>query len=717
MRINEAFIVDFLRYKAGRPLKIKEMAKEIGIPGSEYSSFRNKVKELIDAGKLVRLRHGKVGVPSELNLILGNVTVSKSGYGTITTESGEPVVITPNKMFTAFDGDRVMVRVGTGPDDELHGTIIKVIRRAEKNIVGIFRHGPHFSTVVPDDKKFRRDVYIPNRLTKKATDGQRVIARITHWDDPYRNPEGEITEVIGRPGDPGVDLKTVIKSHGLPERFPKKVNDDAAKASEYLTPAEIKSRRDFTKEIICTIDPADAKDFDDAISVVKTQKGYRLGVYIADVSFFVREGSEVDKEAFNRGNSVYLPGKVIPMLPEKLSNDLCSLKPNRRRLVFAVVMDISPKGKPLDWRIVKGVINSRARLTYEEVQKFFDTGVQSSRIKRVAGCLTTARELAKILQKNRMAEGSLDFDLPEAKIVLNKRGEIVEIGNRIRLESHRLIEEFMLMANKVVALHVFRLGQKLLYRVHDRPDLEKLEAFSTLMTSLGYSFPVSGNMKPLQFARFLQKVKGKPEEEFVNELMLRSMKKAVYQPQNIGHFGLAFKHYTHFTSPIRRYPDLLVHRLLKMLDKKRYPDKIAKRLDSILTNVGKHCSETERIAETAEREAVRIKQVAYMASRIGQQYHGVISGLLNFGFFVRINDIGIEGMVRLSSLDDDYYKFDEKRFRLTGRRTGRIFKMGDPVDIGILAVDTIKNQIDLYLVEPKSKSDKKRPVKRKRKRR
>jgi len=715
MRINESFIIDFLRYKAGRPLKIKEMAKEIGISNQDYSSFRIKVKALVEAGKLVRLKRGKIGVPSELNLVVANIKVNKGGFGTITTESGEPVVITPPKMLTALDGDRVMVRVGSNPDEELYGVVIKIIKRADRSIVGIFRRGPHFSTVIPDDKKFRRDIYIPNRLTKKAAEGQRVLARITYWDDPYRNPEGEVLQVIGLPGESGVDLLTVIKSHELPEKFPRKVDEEAEKAAEYFNQKEIRSRRDFTRDVVCTIDPEDAKDFDDAISVVKTKNGYRLGVYIADVSHYVRDGSLIDKEAFTRGNSIYLPGMVIPMLPEKLSNDLCSLRPNRRRLVYAVIINFSPKGKMLDWEIVEGVINSKARLSYEEVQKFFDNGAQNNKIKRVAENLKTARELASILQKNRMSNGSLDFDLPEAKIVLNKKGEIIELGSRVRLESHRLVEEFMLAANRAVGLHVFRLGQKFLYRVHDKPDLEKLKAFSELVSSLGYSFPVSEHLRPIQFSRFLQKVKGKPEEEFVNELMLRSMKKAVYQPKNIGHFGLAFTHYTHFTSPIRRYPDLIVHRLLKNLVNGRYPDKLSKRLDSILTHVGHHCSETERAAETAEREAIRIKQVAFMADRLGQQYHGVISGILNFGFFVRLDDIGVEGMVRLSSLDDDYYNFDERRFRLIGRKTGRVFKMGDSVEVGILAADTIKNRIDLYLINTEGTSG--RSKKRKRRKR
>ena len=349
--------------------------------------------------------------------------------------------------------------------------------------------------------------------------------------------------------------------------------------------------------------------------------------------------------------------------------------------------------------ITDGVIKSKARLTYEQVQTFFDTGKVTPRLKAVAENLTLARWLARILTKRRMNSGSLDFDLPEARIVMDKDGKVVEIGKRVRSEANRLVEEFMLAANKAIALDVSRKGFKFLYRVHDRPDMEKLEAFSYMVTRLGYKFPVSKEIKPVQFSRFLEQIKGQPEEEMLNELMLRSMKKAVYQQKNIGHFGLAFKHYTHFTSPIRRYPDLMVHRLLKILAKGRYPVELDNRLDTILGNVGRHCSETERLAEAAEREAVKIKQVEYMSAHVGEEYTGVISGVLSFGFFVRLDGVGAEGMIRLSTLDDDYYQYEEKNYRLVGRRTGRIFQLGDPIKVGVLKVDVIKNEIDLFLVE------------------
>ncbi|SYZ74290.1 Ribonuclease R [Candidatus Zixiibacteriota bacterium] len=703
MHINAAYIIDFLAYKAGRPLKLKELAKELGIAEKDYSSFRSTVKQLLAEGRLVKLRRSRLGVPSELNLVVGRITISKGGSGIVLSDSGQQIVIAPTHTLTALDGDKVMVRVSGEVEGEIHGKVIKVLERAERNIVGIFRSGEHFDFIVPDNKKIHRDIHIAPGLSKKARDGERVIAKITQWDDPYRIPDGEIVEKIGMPGDPGTDLLTVIKSFNLPEEFPRRVSDEAMQAAEYFTPEELNRRRDFTGESIYTIDPVDARDHDDAIAVEKTGRGYRLGVHIADVSFFVRENTILDKEAFERGNSIYLPGMVIPMLPEKLSNDLCSLKPHRKRLVYSTIMNFDDNGKMNDYEIVEGIICSKAKLNYEQVQNFFDTGRADEAIGKVADGLEPARELARILFKRRMAEGSLDFDLPEAIISVDEKGEITSISNRVRLESHRLIEEFMLAANRAVALHVFRLGQKFLYRVHDKPDKEKVEAFSYLVSTLGYHFPASDNMKPIQFARFLERLKGKPEEEFLNELMLRSMKKAVYQPQNIGHFGLAFSHYTHFTSPIRRYPDLMVHRLLKKLKHGRYSDKLNKQLATVLVNVGRHCSETERTAEAAEREAIKIKQVAYMAKRIGQEYQGVISGILNFGFFVRLGDTGAEGMVRLSTLDDDYYKHDEKHFRLVGRRTGRTFRLGDPVLVGIQSVDKIRNEINLFLIESTGK--------------
>lgn len=702
MKINEAFIIDFLTYKAGRPLKPKELATELSVSGADYRRLRDLIKTMTDEGKLVRLKRGRIGIPSEMNLVVGTIAVSRTGFGTVFNEQGEPIVIPPEKIKTALDGDKVMIRVETDEAEEFYGKVIRIVERAEQRLVGTFFKGKGFNYVIPDNKKFRRDIYIPNRFTKKSRDGERVLVRMTSWDETSRNPEGEVLEKIGLLGEPGTDLLTVIKKYELPEEFPPEVIAQADKADDLFKPNEIKRRRNFTRETTYTIDPADAKDHDDAISVKKTGDGFQLQVHIADVSFFVRENTALDKEAFKRATSVYLPGKVIPMLPEKISNDLCSLNPNRRRLVYSVVINYNRKGKILDWEIVEGVIKSQAKLAYEEVQEYFDKGKKTPRVKRVSENLDSARELAQILHKNRMNDGSLDFDLPESIITLNKKGEIVEVTNKIRLEAHRLIEEFMLAANRVVALHVFRLAQKFLYRVHDKPDIEKLEAFSYLVSTLGYKFPVSPNMRPIHFARFLEKLKDKPEEEFLNELMLRSMKKAVYQPKNIGHFGLAFSHYTHFTSPIRRYPDLTVHRLLKKLVNGKYPVELNKRLDAILNNIGRHCSETERIAESAEREAVKIKQVAYMSKKIGDEYEGVISGILNFGFFVRLNNIGAEGMVRLSTLDDDYYSFDEKRFRLVGKRTGRIFRLGDSVKVGVMRVNEIKNEIDFHLIEPRA---------------
>jgi ribonuclease R len=635
--------------------------------------------------------------------VVGTVSINRAGTGFLMREGHDvDIMIPPQLLGTSLDGDKVMARLGGNVGGRETATVIKVMERAPRNIVGVFTVARSFSYVVPDNPKIHRDIYVSPDRTKGARDGEKVVAKLVVWDDPYLNPEGEVVELIGFPGDPGVDLLTVIKGFDLPEEFPASVIEEAERAAGALT-SLVKGRKDLTQECIYTIDPLDAKDHDDAVSIERSSKGYRLGVHIADVSAFVTEGSELDKEAFKRGNSIYLPGMVIPMLPEALSSDVCSLREDRARLAHTVFIDFDAKGKMLEWEFHDTVICSKAKLTYEEVQSFFDTGVAPSKMESVTASLTMARELAKILSERRFAEGSLDFDLPEAKIVMNEKGEVLELGNRVRLESHRLVEEFMLVANRAVALELFRASKPCLYRVHDKPDKDKLEAFSLMMRRLGQSFPVSDEMRPVQFSRFLESIKGNAEADFINELLLRSMKKAVYQRENIGHFGLAFTHYAHFTSPIRRYPDLMIHRLLRRLHGGTFTAGYAKEVRDEIDMVGTHCSETERKAESAERQAIKIKQVSFMASHLGEEYGGVISGVTSYGFFVRLDNLGAEGLVRFSTIDDDYYFFDEANYRITGRKTGVTYRLGDPIRVGILKVNTVRAEIDLFIPKTKEK--------------
>ncbi|MEW5794904.1 MAG: ribonuclease R [Candidatus Zixiibacteriota bacterium] len=702
MPLNKKTILDFIRAQADRPMKIKEIATAMRVPQTDYQALRRGVKQLIDSGELINLKRGRVGVPDQLGVIVGTMSITRKGIGFLMREGVEPdILIQSWDLHTALDGDQAMVRLKGKVEGREAGSVIRIVKRADRNIVGVFHSERKFAWVTPDNPRIHRDIYIPIDATDGAQNGEKVVAKLTLWDDPHLNPEGRIVERIGFPNDPGVDMLTIVKSYGFPESFPAEVMDEAERAAAKLAEDSQSHRLDLSHECIYTIDPFDAKDHDDAVGVEETAYGYRLGVHIADVSYYVEAGSALDVEAFNRGNSVYLPGMVIPMLPEVLSNDICSLKPHRKRLAHSVFIDFDRQGRMHKWQLADTIINSKAKLSYEEVQDLFDGKPVASHVATVADNLLLARRLAQLLSKQRFAEGSLDFDLPEAKIILGKDGEVIELGSRVRLESHRLVEEFMLAANKAVALEVFRKAQPFLYRVHDKPDLEKLEAFSYMMERLGYKFPVSKTMRPIQFSRFLDSVKDAPEVDLINELLLRSMAKAVYQRENIGHFGLAFSHYTHFTSPIRRYPDLLVHRLLRKLKGKRYPVAFARRVESVIDNVGKHCSETERMAEAAEREAVRVKQVAYMAAHLGDEYTGVISGVMPFGFFVRLDRLGVEGLVRVSSIDDDFYRYDEQNFRIVGTRTKRIYRLGDAVKVGVMKVDRTRNEIDLFLIRPK----------------
>lgn len=720
MAYNKEQILELIRRKANHPMKLKEIGKELGITAGGYASFRNVVKELVAEGRMVKLKRGRFGLASEMNVEVGIISVTRSGLGFLIREDDEDLLIPSTQMHTALDGDKVMVRQTGRSGGRDTGAVIDIVERAARNIVGIFKKGSHFCFVVPDNPRVHRDIYIRPDSVADARDGDKVVCRLLVWDDPYLNPEGEIVERLGRPGAPGVDLKTVMRMFELPETFPAEVLNEAEKAAAKSFSSEYDRRIDATNECIYTIDPADAKDHDDAVTVTKLDKGYRLGVHIADVSFYVDEGGPLDKEALLRGNSVYLPGMVVPMLPEVLSNNVCSLQVNKVRLAQSAIIDFDLRGKMIKWKVQDSVIRSKAKLSYEQVQAFFDGDSKSIRSKAVRQNLTVARELAELISNRRFAEGSLDFDLPESLLVLNDDGEVIEIGSKVRLESHRLVEEFMLAANRAIALEFFRASQPTLYRVHDKPDLEKLNEFSSLMDKLGYRFPVSKEMKPTQFARFLERIKDVPEADFINELMLRSMQKAVYQGENIGHFGLAFAHYAHFTSPIRRYPDLLVHRLLRARKNGRYPAAMARKVGSIINRVGRHCSDTERNAEAAERKAIKLKQVAYMSNRLGDEFDGIISGVTNYGFYVRLLKLGVEGMIRVSAIDDDYYHFDEKQYRLVGRRSGRAYRLGDKIVVRVAKVDKLAAEIDFEIAHPSQtkkktrKVTKRKPIKRKR---
>ncbi|MDP3024569.1 MAG: ribonuclease R [candidate division Zixibacteria bacterium] len=703
MPIDKARILNFMAEKAYRPLKIRELAKGMKIPEEHYRAFRRTVRSMLQEGSIVKIKKNRLGLPEKLNLVVGKLTLNKSGFGFVQAEDGkEEVYINKDDVGTAWNGDKVVVRIyGRQTGKSREGTIIKILERANQIVVGTFKRGKHFFFVQPDDKRFTRDIYIPE--PGKAEEGQKVVVSLEEWQDKYLNPEGKIQEVLGYPDDPGVDILTLIREYQLPVEFPGEIDREAEKLSQRIPELEYRTRVDFRDNICFTIDPWDAKDHDDAVSLEKLENGnYLLGVHIADVSYYVKENTRLDKEAFSRGNSIYLADRVIPMLPEKLSNQICSLRPKEEKLTYSCLVEIDPKGKVIKYRIVKSLIQSRAKLNYDEVQAFFDTGKSNKNLSGVEQTLKEMLKLSQILHQKRIAKGSLDFDLPEAKVLVGKDGRVLDIFKQERLESHRLIEEFMLLANQCVAKYASLLRVPFLYRVHDQPDKEKIENFAEFISTLGYKFPVEkkeGTMSPKRIQRFLKSAEGTPQEELINELLLRSLKKACYQPENIGHFGLAFSHYTHFTSPIRRYPDLLIHRLLKELEEtKNYIPERRAYLQEKLPFIGKFTSDRERLADEVEQESIKLKQIEYLKDRLGEHFSGIISGILPFGFFVRLDDLLAEGLVRLSSMEDDYYRYDEKNKRLVGRHSRKIYNLGERVKVQLIRVNKEEREIDFNLI-------------------
>lgn len=706
MPIDKVKILNFMAEKAYRPLKIRELAKGMKIPEEHYRAFRRTVRSMLLEGSIVKIRKNRLGLPEKLNLVVGKLALNKSGFGFVQSEDGkEEVYINKDDVGTAWNGDKVVVRIyGRQTGKSREGTIIKILERANQIVVGTFKRGKNFFFVQPDDKRFTRDIYVSE--PGQAEVGQKVVVSLEEWHDRYLNPEGKIKEVLGYPDDPGVDILTLIREYQLPVEFPEEIEREAEKLSQRIPELEYRTRVDFRDKICFTIDPWDAKDHDDAVSLEKLENGnYLLGVHIADVSYYVKENTRLDKEALSRGNSVYLADRVIPMLPERLSNQICSLRPEEEKLTYSCLMEIDPKGKVIKYRISKSLIQSRAKLNYDEVQAFFDTGKSNKNLSGIEQTLKEMLKLSQILHQKRIAKGSLDFDLPEAKVLMGKDGRVLDIFKQERLESHRLIEEFMLLANQCVAKYASSLKVPFLYRVHDQPDREKIENFAEFISTLGYEFTLEKKdavMSPKRIQRFLKSAEGTPQEELINELLLRSLKKACYQPENIGHFGLAFSHYTHFTSPIRRYPDLLIHRLLKELEEtKSYVPERRAYLQEKLPFIGKFTSDRERLADEVEQESIKLKQIEYLKDRLGEHFSGIIAGILPFGFFVRLDDLLAEGLVRLSSMEDDYYRYDEKNKRLVGRHSRKIYNLGERVKVQLIRVNKEEREIDFNLVSEK----------------
>lgn len=700
-------ILEFLEKYPSQIFKSRQLARRLQITDDNaYQKFRQALHQLSDDEQVRRVKGKRYGYkPGEDQHNQGVLYVSRGGYGLVILDSGEEVFIAPKNLGTALDGDRVHVVVFARPTRkrqqegiEIEGEITRVIERSKREIVGILKRTKNFFFVEPDSRRLPRDIYIPRAQLNGANDNDKVIAVIEEWNDPLLNPEGYVKEVLGKAGELNVELRAVALQFDIPITFPGTVIDEAESFSEKIPKQEYNRRLDIRDKTVITIDPEDAKDFDDALSLEFDDEGnYVLGVHIADVSHYVNEGTALDREAYNRGTSVYLVNGVIPMLPERLSNNLCSLRPSEDRLAYSVFMTISKRGVVKDYSIKETIICSARRFTYEEVQNIIDTG-EGEHLDLIGGLHT----LMQTLLKKRLREGSIDFGSTEVKFKLDEQNKPVEVLKKERLDAHRLVEECMLIANRTVARHISSGKQKtlkpFLYRVHAAPARDKLKELAIFVSKFGYSFGINGSGLSKAFQKLINDVRGSEEENIINEVALRSMMKAVYSEKNEGHFGLSFQHYSHFTSPIRRYPDLLIHRLLKEYEKDM-PHKRRMELSEKMKSIADHTSAMEQRAVEAERASVKVMQVEYMLRHIGDEFDGVISGVINYGIFVELKATLIEGMVHVRNMEDDYYEYDQKNYTLIGRRKGRRLRLGDVVRVKVVSVDPERGEIDFVLAD------------------
>jgi len=687
------------------PMFDHEIARAFDIDKKDSVEFQKILTKLVEEGKLFYSRKKKYGLPEFFGVVVGRLEIAKKGFGFVITDNPEEsdIFIPRSNLNGGMHDDIVSVKILNESDNgkKKEGEIVGIIKKGNSQIVGVFQKANGFGFIVPDDKRINWDLFVPGNLTKNCQDGYKVIADVIKWPIDDKNPEGKIIEILGPSNDPFVEEEAIIRAAGVRQGFSKKIINKANELSEEITEDEIKKRVDYRNITTVTIDGADARDFDDAISIKQTETGFTLWVHIADVSHYVTEGSVLDTEALKRATSIYLPDRVIPMFVERISNNLCSLMPKVDRLTLSVKMEIDKVGTVTSYEINNAIINSNERMTYEDVTNILNKS-DNENLKKydyIKDEFFVMADLAKILNKKRFARGAIDFDFPETKLALDEKGYITDIYQYERGESNRIIEEFMLLTNEVIAEHVYWLEYPSVYRVHEDPDESKISDFKKFVYNLGYTLKGSeGELHPKKVQELLEAVKGKPEEYIISKMMLRSLKQARYSSKNEGHFGLAAEYYTHFTSPIRRYPDLQIHRIIKLIIDNKMTKKQIEFLQKKVEDVSEISSENERIAERLERDVKDLKKAEYMKKHIGDEFNGVISSVTGFGMFIQLENT-VEGLVRLEDLKDDYYEYIPEHLKLVGEMTKNEYKLGQTVKVIVEKVSVKNREIDFMLVK------------------
>lgn len=703
---KEDIILKFMKDENYTPMKSKEIAMFLGVPKKEYNEFNQILKMLEENYKIVKNRKNRYRLIGD-NFQEGIYRKNQKGFGFVKIENQDnEIYISKENSLNALNGDKVLIEIIEEKNKmkNAEGKIIKIIKHEKDTIVGIFQKSQNFGFVVPDDKSFGTDIFISKNNFGKARNGYKVLVQITKYPEKGKNAEGKVIEVLGDPNQAGVDMLSLIKEYNLPSTFPEQVVEEAKKYGDKIDPKDIPNRVDCREHVIFTIDGEDAKDLDDAVRVTKLENGnYRLDVHIADVSYYVREGSLLDKEAQIRGTSIYMLSRVIPMLPRELSNGICSLNAGEDRFTLSCSMEINPEGKTISTEVYKGIINVRERMNYHDVQKILDKSDKEvlKKYEKYIKDFELMAELANILKERRLKQGYLNLDIPESKIDLDQDGWAINVGKYETSFSNEIIEQFMLSANEAIAEKFYWLEAPFIYRVHEDPDLDKIKDLNKFLFNFGLKIKVvNEKVYPTEVSKILEKIKGKDEEKVVSTLILRTLKVARYESENKGHFGIASKYYCHFTSPIRRYPDLFIHRIISKYLEDNYvvDDKWVEEYQEKAQQRAASSSEREKVATKVERDSEDLKKAEYMQNKIGEEYEGIVSSVTQFGIFVELENT-VEGLIRFENLGDEYFIYDEERKRLIGEKTNTTYKIGDKVKIRVISANKMLRQIDFEIVK------------------